>query len=195
MHNDSKHLTHEELEAGLELISQSPKDSGILELIVRRPGIDEREILSEGRIDSAAGLIGDTWSLRSNSSRADGSPDPKAQVTRMNSRVIALLARMKERWPLAGDQLYVDLDLSTANLPTATQLGIGTAILEITDQPHTGCKKFAARFGQEALRFVNAAEYKGRRLRGVNAKVIQPGIVKTGDMVKVIRTARSHVAA
>lgn len=183
---DTKHLTAEELEAGLDLIHQSPKDSGVLELIVRRPRIDEREILAEATLDLQVGLMGDTWNARASKRTSDGSPHPDMQLTLMNARVIALLAQEKDRWPLAGDQLYVDLDLSAANLPAGTRLSIGTAIIEVTSQPHTGCMKFAARFGQDAFYFVNAPERKELRLRGVNARVIQAGAIKTGDVVKKI---------
>jgi MOSC domain-containing protein YiiM len=183
MQNDIKYMTLAELEASLEMLTQSPKDSSRLELIVRRPGIDEREVLAEGTLDIRLGLIGDAWSART-----PGSPaNPKAQVTLMNSRVIALLAQTRQRWPLAGDQLYLDLDLSVSNLPPGAQLKIGAAMLEITDLPHTGCKKFAARVGRDAFRFVNAPAHKDLRLRGVNARVVQLGVIRSGDTVEVIR--------
>jgi MOSC domain-containing protein YiiM len=187
MQNTVKHLTYEELEASLSHLTQAPKDFGTLALIVRRPGIDEREVLPEGVLDLRVGLVGDSWISRKSASTPDGSANPKAQVTLMNSDVVALLAQTKERWPLAGDQLYLDLDLSTANLPPGTQLRIGAAMVEITDQPHTGCRKFAERFGQDAFRFVNAPAHRELRLRGANAKVIQAGTVREGDKVEVIR--------
>jgi MOSC domain-containing protein YiiM len=146
-------------------------------------------VLSEADLDLHDGLVGDNWISRKSSRTPDGSADPKTQVTLMNSRMIALLARIKERWQLAGDQLYVDLDLSITNLPPATRLKIGTAIIEITDRPHTGCRKFAERFGQDAFRFVNAKAHRDLRLRGANASVIQPGTIRTGDLVEVIRNA------
>jgi hypothetical protein len=183
---DGEHLTMEELEAGLDLIRQSPKDSGVLELIVRRPRVDEREILADAALDLQAGLVGDTWKSRGSRRTSDGSPHPDMQLTLMNSRVISLLAQERERWCLAGDQLYVDLDLSAANLPPGTRLSIGTAVIEVTSQPHTGCQKFAARFGQDAFQFVNAPARKELRLRGLNARVIQAGAIKTGDAVKKI---------
>jgi MOSC domain-containing protein YiiM len=189
-----KTMTLEELEANLSLLLQSPKDLGPLELIVRRPGLDEREVLPEGNLDLRLGLVGDTWISRKGPGTPDGSANSKAQVTLMNSRVIALLAQTRERWPLAGDQLYGDLDLSTTNLPPATRLRVGSAILEITDQPHTGCEKFAARFGQDAYLFVNAPAYQKYRLRGVNARVIQTGLIKVGDNIEVIRKSGERLA-
>jgi MOSC domain-containing protein YiiM len=104
----------------------------------------------------------------------------------MNSRVIALLAGDKERWPLAGDQLYVDLDLSVDNLPPGTRLNFGSAVVEVSDRPHTGCKKFAARFGLDALQFVNSPQGKQLRLRGLHARVVQPGVIRVGDIVEVL---------
>jgi hypothetical protein len=181
---DLKHVTMEELEAGLDQILRSPKDLGVLEMIVRRPQTDEREVLEKGELDSTEGLLGDNWKIRGSTHTMDGSAHPKMQVTVMNSRVIALLAGQRTRWQLAGDQLYIDLDLSAENLPPGTRLAIGTAVIEVTDQPHTGCKKFAARFGVDATKFVNSPMRKNLRLRGVNAKIIQPGEIRVGNIVK-----------
>jgi MOSC domain-containing protein YiiM len=185
--NKVRYLTMGELEANLDLIRRAPRDSGRLELIVCRPGIDEREVLTEGILDMQVGLVGDTWGQRIKSRASDGSPDPDVQLTLMNARVISLLAQARERWPLAGDQLFVDLDLSAANLPPGTRLKIGTAVIEITGKPHNGCAKFGARFGNDALQFVNSAVHKDLHLRGVNAKIIQPGLLKTGDSLIIIQ--------
>jgi hypothetical protein len=181
---DLMHLTMSELEAGLDTIRQSPKDAGVLELIVRRPQIDEREVLEEGRLDLIEGLAGDTWRTRSSSRTTDGSAHPDMQINIMNARVIALVAQEKERWPLAGDQLFVDLDLSAENLPPWTRLELGSAVLMVTDQPHTGCKKFMARFGLEALEFISSPIGKQLNLRGINAKVVQPGVIRVGDVLR-----------
>ena len=181
-----KHLTTQELQAGLESIRQSPKDKGILTLIVRRPGIGEREILDEGELDPRHGLVGDGWGGRVSVRTADGSPHPEMQLTLINSRLIALVAQAEERLALAGDQLYVDLDLSGDNLPPGTRLALGSAVLEITNQPHTGCKKFVARFGLDAMKFVNSPVGRQFNLRGIYARVVVPGIIRTGDAVTKI---------
>lgn len=181
-----KHLTMEELEAGLDEIRQSPNDEGVLALIVRRPQINEREILTKGELDLVEGLVGDNWRARGSTSTSDGSAHPDMQLNIMNSRVIALLAQDKDRWPLAGDQLFIDMDLSTENLPPGTRLTLGSAMIEVTDQPHTGCKKFMARFGVDAMKFVNSAVGKQLHLRGINAKVVQPGVIQVGDVAKKI---------
>jgi hypothetical protein len=181
-----RHLTTAELEAGLEHIRQAPHDHGTLELIVRRPAVDGREVLASGELSRESGLAGDTWQMRGSSRTADGAAHPDMQLNLMNARAIALLAQEKDRWSLAGDQLYVDLDLSEENLPPGTQLAIGAAIIEVTDQPHTGCKKFMARFGADALKFVNSPVGKGLHLRGVNARVVQPGAIHTGDVVRKV---------
>jgi hypothetical protein len=183
---DIVHLTTEELEAGLDHIRQSPKDMGVLELIVRRPRIDEREVLEEGQLDLVAGLVGDTWSSRGSSRTADGSSHPDMQLNIMNARAIDLVAQDKDRWQLAGDQLFIDMDLSADNLPPGTRLAIGSAVIEVTDQPHTGCKKFVARFGLDAMKFVNSPVGKQLHLRGINAKVVQPGVIRVGDLVRRI---------
>ncbi|MBC7932995.1 MAG: MOSC domain-containing protein [Rubrivivax sp.] len=181
-----RHLTMEELEAGLDGIRQSPKDEGVLELIVRRPQVDEREVLEEGELHPAEGLLGDSWKLRGSSRTPDGSAHPDMQLNIINSRVIALVARGKERWQLAGDQLYLDMDLSDENLPAGTRLALGDAVIEVTPQPHTGCKKFVARFGLDAMKFVNSPTGRQLHLRGINARVVQPGAIRVGQMAKKI---------
>jgi hypothetical protein len=172
------------LAAGLEDVRASPSDRGVVELVVRRPAVGRREILASGVLDVDAGLVGDTWPVRPSRRTPDRSPHPEMQLNVMNARVAGLLAGpARERWALAGDQLYVDLDLSEANLPAGTRLSIGSAVIEITDQPHRGCQKFSARFGLDALRFVNSAVGRELHLRGVNARVVVRGAVRTGDVV------------
>jgi hypothetical protein len=177
------HLTMAELEAGLPAILQSPKDVGRLELIVRRPAEGAREVLESGELNAIEGLAGDTWRVRPSSRTGDGTAHPDMQLNLMNARTIALVAQAKDRWALAGDQLFVDLDLSEANLPPWTKLAIGDAIVEVTDQPHTGCGKFVSRFGVDAMKFVNSPEGRRLRLRGLNARVVRPGTIRTGDIV------------
>jgi hypothetical protein len=179
-----KHMTWSELAAGVDAIRSAPKSEGVLELIVRRPKVDGRELLQEARLDLAEGLVGDTWRMRKSSRTLDGSPHPDTQLNIMNARAAALVAVEKHRWPLAGDQLYIDMDLSTANLPAGTRLGLGTAVIEVTDQPHTGCAKFVARFGEDAMKFVNSPLGRQLCLRGINAKVVQPGLIRVGATVQ-----------
>jgi hypothetical protein len=174
----------DELMAGLDEIRSAPKDEGVLQLIVRRPQIDARELLEEGELHLAEGLVGDSWIRRASSRTADGSPHPDMQINIMNARVTALVAHHKSRWHLAGDQLYLDMDLSAENLPAGTQLAIGSAVIEVTPPPHTGCKKFMARFGLDAMKFVNSAIGKELHLRGINAKVVQPGMIRVGNVAK-----------
>ncbi|SVA69228.1 uncharacterized protein METZ01_LOCUS122082 [marine metagenome] len=152
-------------------------------MIVRRPDVDEREVLSQGKLDIVEGLVGDTWKSRGSSRTDDGSAHPDMQLNIMNSRVINLVATSRERWPLAGDQLFIDLDLSEDNLPPGTRLELGTAVIEVTAIPHTGCKKFVERFGLDAVKFVNSG-INNLKLRGVNAKVVRPGLVSAGDKVR-----------
>ena len=183
---DVKYLTTAELEAGLDEIRRSPKDEGALALIVRRPQTGQREVLSEGQLDLTEGLVGDNWRARGSASTEDGAAHPDMQLNIMNARAIALVAQQKERWPLAGDQLYLDLDLSKDNLPPGTRLALGTAVIEVTAVPHTGCDKFVARFGADAMKFVNSPIGRSLCLRGINAKVVQPGLIRVGDVARKV---------
>lgn len=191
-----KHLTIAELEAGLADIGRSPLDKGILHSIVRRPRVGEREVLEKGELDCVAGLVGDNWQSRRSSRTTDGTPHPEMQLNVMNSRVISLIAQERSRWPLAGDQLFIDLELSAANVPVGTQLVIGSAVIEVTDQPHTGCQQFVSRFGLDAMKFVNSATGTELRLRGMNARVVRPGTIRVGDLVtKVAKSPEAEATS
>ena len=181
------HRTHDELDPGLAHVRRAPRDVGVLEMVVVRPRTDARTVVDEAVLDPEFGVVGDTWIERGSSRTADGGPNPDAQVTVMSSRAIALVAGSRDRWPLAGDQLYVDLDLGVDNLPPGSVLEIGSARLEVTAAPHTGCAKFSERFGVEALRLTATPEGRSLRLRGLNARVLLGGEVRTGDSVLVVR--------
>jgi MOSC domain-containing protein YiiM len=171
------YVESDRLEAGLSHVLASPSDLGTVELVVRRPAEGEREILDEGTVDFP-GLVGDRHTLRQDT-------HPGTEITLMNARVVDLVADGdRERWPLAGDQLYVDFDLRHENLPPGTRLQIGSATLEVSEMPHTGCAKFTARFGSDATRFINAKPNRELRLRGLNARVITPGTVRPGDTIQ-----------
>jgi hypothetical protein len=178
-----KHPSLEELRQGLDEIRQSPKDGGVLKAIVIRPETDARASLQRCELSPDGGVHGDNWARGCWMSLPDGRPHPDVQVTIMNARTIALIAKEEARWPLAGDNLLVDLDLSAGNLPPGTRLSIGSALLEITDVPHKGCKKFAERFGVDATRFVNAQDGLRLHLRGIYARIVEPGVVAVGDTV------------
>lgn len=181
--DEPRRATTEDLEAQLDWVRRSPAEHGRLELVVRRPEVGSREVLDEGGLTPTEGLVGDSWRLRRSSATPDGSPDPERQLTVMNARIVSLLAATRDRWALAGDQLYVDLDLSLENAPPGTRLRVGAAVIEITAPPHLGCDKFVSRFGKEAMRFVNSDVGRALRLRGANAKVVVAGTVRPGDPV------------
>ena len=181
---DTQYLSTEELEAGMDHIRQSPREVGVLKMIVRRPAVDERETVQQAELTLEEGLLGDTWRARGSDHNPDGSAVREAQITLMNARIIELLAQTEDRWPLAGDQLYVDFDLSDEHIPPGTRLAIGSAIVEVSALPHTGCKKFSARFGVEAMKFVNSSEGKQLHLRGINTRVIQGGSIRAGDSIR-----------
>ncbi|NKB70231.1 MAG: MOSC domain-containing protein [Candidatus Latescibacteria bacterium] len=181
---EAKHLTADELNAGLDHIRQTPAEQGTLELITRRPAIGERDLLEEAQLDTDEGLVGDNWKTRGADQSPPRQPNPLAQLTLMNARSADLIAVTKERWPLAGDQLYVDFDLSVENLPPGSRVQIGTAVVEITPEPHPGCKKFVERFGMDAMLFVNGDVGKALRLRGVNTRIVEAGTIRQDDAIK-----------
>lgn len=184
------HMVHRDLatlEAGRGRILASPADDGRVDLIVRRPQVEERETVAEATLDTVEGLVGDCWRARGSKSTPDGSADPRAQLTLMNVRVAALVAVTDERIPLAGDQLFVDFDLTAANVPPGTRLALGSAVIEVSDEPHLGCRKFLDRFGSDAHRFVSSKDGRELNLRGVNAFVVTGGTVRTGDTIRKTR--------
>ena len=183
--------TSDDLTAQMDHLLAAPAESGTLDLVVRRPGVGEREILQEGVLDEADGLAGDNWFSRATSRAVAEGRHLKAQITVMSSRMIGLLADTDDERALAGDQLYVDLDISHANLPAGTRIAIGDpedggAVLEVSEKPHAGCAKFKARFGDEAVGFVNSEVGSQLRLRGLNARVVRGGTVRRGDEVRKI---------
>ena len=177
-----EHLSRERLAAGLGRIRNSPPDGGRLVLIVRRPAVGERDLPAEAVLDRATGLAGDNWLARGSSGTPDGSADPNRQITVMNARVAELVAGGTDRMALAGDQLYLDLDLSIDNLPAGSLLAVGEVVLQVSEAPHLGCAKFIERFGAEAMRFVNSRVGRQLRLRGMNTRVVVPGTVRLGDV-------------
>lgn len=179
-----EHLSTDQLAAGLDDVMAAPKDAGVIEMIVRRPAELEREEVESGDINTIGGLEGDNWKTRGSTTTEDGSSNPETQLTLMNSRMTDLVAGSRERWALAGDQIYVDMDLSEDNLPAGTRLAVGSAIVEVSSTPHTGCAKFVRRFGVDAYRFVNTEQGLAMRLRGVNTRVVQDGRVAKGDVVE-----------
>lgn len=177
------HRSTAELEAAVDHFRGAPADHGTVALVVRRPAVDEREILDEAELTAAEGVAGDTWNVRGSRRTEDGSSHPDMQLNVMNARLAEFIAGSSEAMALAGDQLYLDFDISESNAPAGTRLAIGTAVIEVTDQPHTGCAKFRSRFGADALRFVNSPLGKELKLRGINAKVVVEGTVRPGDTV------------
>ena len=175
----------QELENGIAEIQGSPSHRGTVDLIVRRPIKGEREVIDTAEIDLKQGLVGDIWLKNSLNKYPDRPINFDSQLTLMNSRTVALIAKTKDRWPLAGDQFYVDFDLSEANLPPGTMLNIGTAQIQVTAEPHLGCKKFLERYGKDALILVNSKQGRLLNLRGITAKVIMSGVVKVGDQVSI----------
>lgn len=180
------HRTTAELDAELDYIRDAPADDGELMLIVARPTEDERLVITEGELDLDVGLVSDDWLTRGNSMTEDGNADPLAQLTIMNSRVLESIVGPIDGWAAAGDQLYVDFDLGRDNISPGTRLAIGSTVVEVTDKPHRGCAKFTRRFGLDAFRWVNSELGMNLKLRGINAVVVEPGTIRTGDRLKKV---------
>jgi len=176
--------TSRDLDRHTAIVRAAPGDAAVIVAIVQRPGPEARESVVESMLDPEDGLVGDDWRARGSRSRPDGSADPDAQLTLMSTRVLAAIEPDPERWPLAGDQLFVDLDLGVDNLPPGTRLHVGEAEVEVTPKPHTGCAKFAARFGSDALRWISTPEGRDLRMRGVYVRVVRGGRVRVGDVVR-----------
>lgn len=174
----ARHLTLAELKDGLPEILRSPQDDGTLMGIVIRPEKGARIELESCELSLARGTHGDRWAM------GGARPDPDIQICIMNARCIALIAQARDNWAPAGDNLFIDLDLSPANCPPGTRLAIGTAVIEITHAPHDGCKQFIARYGRDACVFVNTGQGKKLRLRGIYGRVVQDGRVSVGDVVR-----------
>jgi len=189
-----EHLSHRHLEAGLGHIRDSPRDGGRIVLVVCRPAVDVRVLPGEAMLDRDGGLAGDNWLARGSKTTPDRSADPERQVTVMNARAARLVAGGTERMPLAGDQLYVDLDLSIDNLPAGSLLTVGQAVLQVSEAPHLGCAKFVDRFGAEAMRFVNSRTGRRLRLRGMNTRVVHPGLVRVGDVAAKFHAGLAEAA-
>lgn len=179
-----RHLSRDELEAGLPGILASPPDRGRLQRIVVRPAPARRQEVERVRISLAGGVEGDHWAGGCWKELADGRPDPAVQICIMNSRCIALIAQDPGNWAPAGDNLFVDLDLGPENLPAGQALAIGSAVLRITSVPHLGCAGFIARYGKDACAFVNSRTGRAHRLRGVYAQVVRDGTIRLGDTVR-----------
>lgn len=173
-----------DLDQHLDHVLASPRDAAPLELIVARTGPGEREILHAAVLDATNGLVGDGWLARGSRSMPDRSANPSAQLTLMSTRVLAAIEPDQSRWPLAGDQLHLDLDLSEANLPVGTRLTVGAAVLEVTELPHTGCAQFSARFGADALRWISTPMGRANRMRGMYVRIVTGGTVRPGDIVR-----------
>lgn len=176
--------TDRDFEPFLEEVRAAPRASGRLQLIVRRPAVDKREVITSAVLDPTVGLVGDGWFERGSSRTPNGRANPESQVTLINTRVLRAIEPDEARWPLAGDQLYVDFDLGQEALPAGSQIAVGSAVLVVSEQPHTGCAKFSARFGSDALRWINSPDGRQLRMRGMNARVVGGGTIRTGDAVR-----------
>jgi len=164
--------TAQEFETGWAAVEPGPLGRGTVRGICIRVEEGVHETPERAEVTVEDGLVGDRW--------AHGGRDADAQITLMNVRVAELIGGPLD---LAGDNFQVELDLSEDALPVGTRLRIGSALLEVSPAPHTGCKKFRERFGLDALKWVN--DNREQRLRGMNCRVLESGTVTVGDAVEV----------
>lgn len=178
------HITAAEIESAIQNVLDSPKNNGRIEMIVRRPKVNKREVVDHGVLEIENGLVGDNWLTRGSSRTSNGLGHPEMQLNLMNYRFAELIAGDRQRVPLAGDQIFVDLDLGGENLPVGTQISVGNAAIEVTAIPHLGCKKFVERFGLDAMKYANSDFGRRHNLRGINAKVVKSGNIANGDLIR-----------
>jgi len=176
----ARHLDREALDRGFAALPAPPRDRGTLGLIVARGEDHRRETPKRVRLTAEQGVPGDRWLAH------DGRPESQLAVMRID--VARLLANGQDL-ALFGDNLLVDLDLSTSNLPPGTRLRLGGALLEVTPEPHTGCSLFRRRFGGDALRLTADKALRDQHLRGIYLRVVEPGEVSVGDPIEVISRA------
>lgn len=188
------HRTMADLKAALPHILAAPKDGGDLRMIVVRPASGQRETPATARLTGAGGVEGDHWSKGCWRTTEAGDPHPDVQICMMSSRTIEAIAGDPENWAPAGDNLFLDLDLTPDNLATGDRLEIGTTLLEITAEPHHGCQSFIDRYGRDACLFVNLGDGKRYALRGRYARVLRDGDITVGDTVTVIRAETTESA-
>ena len=135
-------------------------------------------MLARTSITPESGIPGDAWGRQQ-------CPAPEAQLAVMQIDIAELIAN-GQPLTLFGDNFCLELDLSAANLPSGSRLRAGTATLEVTPEPHNGCRKFRERFGDAALRFVSKRELRHLNLRGIYMRVVEGGEIATGDLLQVL---------
>lgn len=175
--DSARHVALDKLEAGFDGLRPPPGERGGLTAIARRSRDGSRELPVTAELSVADGLVGDAWSRRP-------PRDPNAQLTVMRQD-IALLIANGQPLSLFGDNLFVDFDISGAHLPAGTRLRLGECLVEVTPEPHNGCRKFRDRFGQDALRFTALRRIRPHNARGIHWRVIEGGIIRIGDSIEV----------
>lgn len=186
MLEEKLHRTREELASALPYVAASPKDGGSVALIVVRPDHGRRETPDRVRISAQDGVEGDHWSKGCWLETDDGAPHPDVQINLMCTRAAEVIAGDPALWPAAGNNFFVDIDLSPDNLPAGTRLALGTAEIEITDQPNKGCQVFIDHYGRDACIFVNTGPGWSLRMRGLYARVVQNGDVRLDDRIRKV---------
>ncbi|MFT5632095.1 MAG: hypothetical protein ACI9HB_003282 [Gammaproteobacteria bacterium] len=177
----SGHVRLAECEDALSTILAAPKSGAIVEQLCLRPGFSERSFPELLELTVAGGIIGERWTKAPWLTLSDGTPDPRIQVSILSKRVMDLCWRDRENTHHPGDTMIVDMDLGVENLPNGTRLGIGSAVVEVSDKFNTACIKWQGRYGAESLRWLNLRKNRDYRLRGILCRIVQDGVVRLGD--------------
>ena len=177
-------ITLTELRDALPHVVAAPKTDAPIRGLCLRPALGQRVFPERISMTKAQGIPGERWATTPWMRLADGSPDPRIQVSILQSRVMDLVWQDRNQ-PHPGDPIVADLEMSEANLPVGTLLQAGTAVLRVSDVWNDPCAKWKVRYGTDAYDWVRSSPHL--RLRGILCAVEVDGEVGLADRLQVLR--------